>query len=659
MKRHISLLLCFVLALTVISPMAIEQSKTKRAQAASAPVEQVCELEDLRTKTSETYLLSDGTRECVVYAENKYYEDAQGKLERIDNSIIETKYSFNKKEYHYQNAANETAVYFAENEPAVLAVYGSNTLAYNLVGGNETSAIAGGSKKFGQVGDYSLCGNNYIAYHGVAEQTDLVFAVHNSGVKEYIVLGNDTAPIEFVFRFEHAGYSIKGVEYGRLGFFDEKGEMVFTLGSLYAVDAAGKYTDQVVYDLKEYDDTSATIAIKLSESYMQDPERVFPILIDPSVAMTGADQTYDTFVSSKFPNTNYFEDNHLRTGYDDDLYVRRTYMRFIMPSYLYHISGNITDARIKIRQYIGTTPEAKAYRVTGSWTSGSLTWNNKPGHTATECSALATLDNENWYNFVVTTIIKKQLNGTYGDYGVMLKDNTESGTQHWSTFYSSEAASPNKPELHITFSSYHTVALRVLIGSTFFSYYSYPYNQVAYNLMYLDVPFQNKWGITFTKSYTTITSLIIDSCTDGVGVACSHASDGDCKNDLSNYYHHKNGIKNLIQIKNTYPTTGYDIFVTFVCGPLCSAKDGHHGIWGAAFTGGQFAIADQYIGSGYPSPDILKVRIIQHEISHLFGCHDGVCNDDCVMQGSFDTTSLYHEDIWCPNCASDFDPDLH
>ena len=452
MRKHISLLLCFALALTVISPIAIEQSKTKNAQAASAPVEQVCELEDLRTKTSETYLLSDGTRECVVYAENKYYEDAQGKLERIDNSIIETKYSFNKKEYHYQNAANETAVYFAENEPAVLAVYGSNTLSYSLIGGTETNAAAGGSKKFGQVGDYSLCGNNYIAYHGVVEQTDLVFAVHNSGVKEYIVLGNDTAPSEFVFRFEHAGYSIKEVEYGRLGFFDEKGEMVFSLGSLYAVDAAGKYTDQVDYDLKEYNDTSAIIAIKLSESYMQDPERVYPILIDPSVAMTGADQTYDTFVSSKFPNTNYFEDNHLRTGYDDDLYVRRTYMRFIMPSYLYSTTYNITDARIKIRQYIGTTPQAKAYRVLGSWTSGSLTWNNKPSFTTTECSAQATLDNENWYNFVITTIIKKPLNGTYGDYGVMLKDDTESGTQHWSTFYSSEAASPNKPELHITYS---------------------------------------------------------------------------------------------------------------------------------------------------------------------------------------------------------------
>ena len=51
----------------------------------------------------------------------------------------------------------------------------------------------------------------------------------------------------------------------------------------------------------------------------------------------------------------------------------------------------------------------------------------------------------------ITNIIKNQLKGTYGDYGVMLKDDTESGTTHWTTFYSSEASSPNKPELHITY----------------------------------------------------------------------------------------------------------------------------------------------------------------------------------------------------------------
>ena len=105
MKRHISLLLCFVLTLTVISPIATEQSKTKSAQAASAPAEQVCELTQYRTKNSETFLLSDGTRDCVVYAENKYFEDASGNLTLIDNSIVDTRITEGDREYCYKNAA--------------------------------------------------------------------------------------------------------------------------------------------------------------------------------------------------------------------------------------------------------------------------------------------------------------------------------------------------------------------------------------------------------------------------------------------------------------------------------------------------------------------------------------------------------------------------
>ena len=151
-------------------------------------------------------------------------------------------------------------------------------------------------------------------------------------------------------------------------------------------------------------------------------------------------------------------------------------MRFIMPSYLYSTAFTITEARIKIRQYIGTTPQAKAYRVLGSWTSGSLTWNNKPSYTTSEASGLATLDSDNWYNFIVTTIIKKQLNGTYGDYGVMLKDNTESGTQHWSTFYSSEAASPNKPELHIMYTANDNQYLSYGYGSSTIDIKTYSFN---------------------------------------------------------------------------------------------------------------------------------------------------------------------------------------
>ena len=330
-----------------------------------------------------------------------------------------------------------------------------------------------------------------------------------------------------------------------------------------------------------------------------------------------------------------------------------------MPSYLYSSTVNVTDARIKIRQYIGTTPQAKAYRVTGSWTSGSLTWNNKPGYTTTECSSLATLDNDNWYNFVVTTVIKKQLNGTYGDYGVMLKDNTESGTQHWATFYSSEAASPNKPELHITYTK--NIKLRIIVGDSFASFYVVPTNKLEEDLPYMEAPFNSEWGIYFTKSLTEFHNMYIDYCSKWIGMACDHGD--SCSNSTTTVYHHKNISKNLHQIMNGISTTGYDIFVAYVCGPLCRVRaDNTHSnmVYGLTNSvGGKFAIVNQYPVPTAQYPNTHMVRVVQHEISHMFGCTDGQCTPGvpCIMSGGFDTTPLdWTTDIWCPACQARFDP---
>lgn len=50
-----------------------------------------------------------------------------------------------------------------------------------------------------------------------------------------------------------------------------------------------------------------------------------------------------------------------------------------------------------------------------------------------------------------TSLVKKWINGTYNNYGFVVKDDTSTGTVQWTTFYSSDKASPHKPELHIVY----------------------------------------------------------------------------------------------------------------------------------------------------------------------------------------------------------------
>lgn len=50
----------------------------------------------------------------------------------------------------------------------------------------------------------------------------------------------------------------------------------------------------------------------------------------------------------------------------------------------------VTGARLDVQKSSGATPTIKAYRCTGSWSSSTITWNNKPAFTTTAASPTCT-----------------------------------------------------------------------------------------------------------------------------------------------------------------------------------------------------------------------------------------------------------------------------
>lgn len=448
MKRIISVMMLLVM---VFSLFTIGHAAPESGSMVIEP-EQVGEVLELREKNSETYRLEDGSYECVVFAEDKYFEDETGKLVEISNTVVPEKHTIAGKEYGFTNEANSNRIYFSEDEPSVLVSTGKQDLAFNIVTDRAVTPVIGGLKDVGEIAEYSLSGDTCFAYMNAFEHTDLVYKVRNGMLKEYIVLNDASAPREFTFTFGTEGYTVAYTEYGTVGFYDGEGELVFELGDLFAVDSADALTDELAYTIGETIEGKTEITVTLSDDYANDPERVYPILVDPSVVISGTNSIQDSFVSSKNPTNNYYTSNYIRMGWDSNYNVRRTYIRFDLPASI--PSGAITESYMSLKKYdCGNAPSLKAYRVTGSWTSNSITWDNKPGYTSTNASDTAEERNNNWYRFYVTDIVKKWYAGTYQNYGFMVKNSTESGTGNWSTFYSSDADSPNKPELRITYSS--------------------------------------------------------------------------------------------------------------------------------------------------------------------------------------------------------------
>lgn len=415
---------------------------------------QLGEVLELREKNSETYRLEDGSYECVIFAEDKYFEDETGELVEISNTVVPEKHTIAGKEYGFTNEANSNRIYFSENEPSVLVSTGKQDLAFSIATDRAVTPVIGGLKDMGEIAEYSLSGDTCFAYMNAFEHTDLVYKVRNGMLKEYIVLNDAAAPREFTFTFDTEGYTVSCTEYGTVGFYDSEGELVFELGDLFAVDSTDAYTDELTYTIGETVDGKTDITVTLSEDYAADPERAYPILVDPSVMISGADKIKDSFVSSNKPTKNFYLYEHIRMGWNSEYKKRRTYIRYDLPPSV--PSNAITTAYMSLKKFgTGSTPHLKAYRVTGSWTSSTITWNNKPGYSPYFSSDYAQLKTNNWYRFYVTDIVKKWYDGTYQNYGFLVRDDDESSSSSWSTFYSSDADSPNKPELRIRYVDYY------------------------------------------------------------------------------------------------------------------------------------------------------------------------------------------------------------
>ena len=431
----------------------------------------VNEITKLRSDNSQTYLLSDGSMECVIYADDKYFSDSSGELVAIDNAIIHNPLTKERSDYHYKNTSGKYNVFFSNKNNQILISTTDGDISFFPLSANKASVTIGEHKTAPIFMDTPLHGPNFISYNNVYDNVDFIYEVKNEGIKEYIVIKQPTTPNEFAFEFNIGALIATPSENGRILFTDANGKQCGMLDKLFACDANGAYTEDLSYSLRN-ENGRLIINVSISKEYLQHEDRVYPVIIDPSYMVTGESDTYDACVVSAYPNTNYYVNNYLRTGKDVDFGTRRSYIKFLLPSFLQGKQDAVTSVYLDLKHDGGVAPSVKAYRVTQSWASSTVTWNNKPAYTTANASTTTVAIENNWYRANVTEVVKLWLSGTANN-GFLLKDLTESDSTHWTTFFSSDAASPNKPELHIYYNENKYMANRYSSNVIYLQSYSY------------------------------------------------------------------------------------------------------------------------------------------------------------------------------------------
>lgn len=300
---------------------------------------------------------------------------------------------------------------------------------------------------------------NEVVYPGAVDgETDLVVSLVPDGFETTLVVA-DAAPGNDIFEQVltlPAGVQARdggpGVE-----LVDPRGEVVGVYGSGSAYDSAGQPAEATVRTrLVGQEGANATVEVSVDSDWLEDPDRVFPVSIDPTFTQTtGASGNLDTFVQSNITSTPQSAASELKIGkIYGDTPVRRGLLRFDTSSIVG--PGNVVvDATLKLWNHYSPSCTAKTMQVRSLAEpfDANTVWPNRPDFGGTNITVPAFAKGysgcaEGWHDIDIKTLAQKWAEGNT-NHGIGLQASNESDNLGGKYFRSAESWVP--PTLVITY----------------------------------------------------------------------------------------------------------------------------------------------------------------------------------------------------------------
>jgi len=415
----------------------------------------VRELTEKRTANATHYLLSDGTVRAEIQQAPVRFKDKAGAWRGIDTNLLPADGSGTVR-----SASTEVTTSFgaqrAGTSPVRLTGEGYS-VGIDYLGGVEGAKLAMG---------------NQVVYPNVEHDTALAYEARGDGIKETVLLSSADAPSSFRFALDLEGLQMRRDFAGAWGLFrPEDGLPTLALAPLVVFDSS----ENGAGDPAVCADTTMTVTpagdvayvtYEISRAWMQDPARVFPIRVDPTITLTNSGATYgDTYVASAYPGTTYWSSTELKCGYyDSTTGDNRAYVRFDLSS----VPDNafVIDTNYKIHQfhqYYVTTPATTTYlrSLTNSFSSGT-TWNTQssvsghPEYKGPYIASKSISSRDVDLNWDVDATVQRWLDGSVTNNGFMSYQSETSGQDmtHWRKFRSEEySVAADRPTLMVYYSA--------------------------------------------------------------------------------------------------------------------------------------------------------------------------------------------------------------
>lgn len=294
----------------------------------------------------------------------------------------------------------------------------------------------------------------------------LSYEVTPQGLKENIILASADAPSRYTFTLKHPGLILKKDKTGQWGFYDaeENPHPLLALGNVEVYDSSQSehgdpaYCNTAVMTVVPGKDES-TVTYTVPVGWLTEPDRVFPVTIDPTVTRS---PVADTYISSGYPDTSYGSGYQTPIGHVGAPFNWGTgFYRFTLPADLTS-GGYVQSAHFQVYQYYQSTSTAQVARasaMTKSW-SESSTYNSLGGKTwfGSDTRSVATTSAQaQWIDFDFTTTVQQWADGSRPNYGfTMYQSQSDYGQSPswWRRVYTSNYSNSTYwPKLIITYTA--------------------------------------------------------------------------------------------------------------------------------------------------------------------------------------------------------------
>lgn len=296
----------------------------------------------------KVYDNADGTQTTEFSGSPVNYRKPDGTWAPIDTRLVPA-----QRDGGWRNAADSVGLKLAGSatatELAEVSFDEHHSVAYSMAGVTGGVAEAAGSA---------------VTYRGVAPEVDLRLEARPGGLKETVVLASGKAPASFVFPLRLTGLTAR-LAGGQVELADETGAVRGVIPAGTSVDAAGK-PGEVGYELIQQGGAPA-LKVSVDEDWLRDPERAFPVEVDPTVQVPvdGAAPDSSMYVSG---GSSASGGTQLLVGSDAAAYVK---FGSLVSKLQHH---TIFGAKLWVVNYDADScrpRQVTVHPVTGSWSAGS------------------------------------------------------------------------------------------------------------------------------------------------------------------------------------------------------------------------------------------------------------------------------------------------